>query len=65
MSKENETKPLKQPAVIRSFSYEEVYQIALNVMNLGMSLRQDQLRGWTDKSGNEVLAEYMDSFKQS
>lgn len=46
--------------VRRSFSYEEVQKITLDVMNLGMSLRQDQLTGWTDKSGNEVLKEYMD-----
>jgi hypothetical protein len=60
-----ESNPLKQPTGIRSFSYEDVYQIALDVMNLGMSLRQDQLIGWTDKSSNEVLAEYMGRFKQS
>ena len=46
--------------VRRSFSYEEVQKIALDVMSLGMSLRQDQLNGWTDKSGNEILKEYMD-----
>ena len=46
--------------VRRSFSYEEVQKITLDVMNLGMSLRQDQLNGWTGKSGNEVLKEYMD-----
>jgi hypothetical protein len=67
--KENNNLPqnpaLRKTAVIRSFSYEEVYQIALDVMNLGMSLRQDQLRGWTGKSGNEALAEYMDRFTQS
>ena len=47
-------------AVRRSFSYEEAQKIALDIMNLGMSLRQNQLNGWTDKSGNEVLKEYMD-----
>lgn len=64
--KENKTSDKQQNGndfiadVRRSFSYEEVQKIALDVMNLGMSLRQDQLNGWTDKSGNEVLKEYMD-----
>jgi len=43
----------------KRFSYDEVYQIALDVMNLGMGLRQDQLRGFSNKSGTEVLSEYM------
>jgi hypothetical protein len=30
-----------------------------NVMNLAMMLRQNQLSGHSDKSGNEVLAEYV------
>jgi hypothetical protein len=55
-----EDKALNKTNVRNSFSYEEVQKIALDVMNLGMSLRQDQLKGWTDKSGNEVLKEYMD-----
>jgi len=53
-------KNLNTPVVGRSFSFEKVQEIALDVMNLGMSLRQDQLAGRTDKSGNEVLKEYMD-----
>lgn len=52
-------KALSIADVRRSFSYEEVQKIALDVINLGMGLRQDQLNGWTDKSGNEVLKEYM------
>lgn len=33
-----------------------------DVMNLGMMLRQDQLRGYSDgRSGNEVLAEYTET----
>lgn len=57
---ENEMEALRKHDVRRSFSYEEVQKIALDVMNLGMSLRQDQLKGWSDKSGNEVLKDYMD-----
>jgi len=58
---EAQQEQLDIPVVRRSFSYEEVQKIVLDIMNLGMSLRQDQLNGWTDKSGNEVLKEYMDS----
>jgi len=65
MSENNETKSPKKFAVMHSFSYEEVHQIALDVMNLGMSLRQDQLNGLIDKSGNEVVSEYLDRFKQT
>lgn len=32
----------------------------LEVMNLGMDLRQKQLQGNCDKSGDEVLQEYFD-----
>ena len=56
-----ETQALNIPVVRRNFSYDEVQKIALDVMNLGMSLRQDQLNGWSSKSGNDVLKEYMDS----
>lgn len=44
----------------RTFSYEEVQKIALDIMNLGMSLRQNQLNGYTDKSGDDLVKEYMD-----
>lgn len=30
-----------------------------NIMNLGMTLRQNQLAGYTSESGNEVLAQYV------
>lgn len=30
-----------------------------NVMNLGMTLRENQLNGHSDKSGNAVLNEYI------
>lgn len=32
----------------------------LEVMNLGMDLRQNQLNGYCDKSGNEILNEWFD-----
>jgi hypothetical protein len=35
------------------------FPLTLNdVMNLGMCLRQDQLSGYSGKSGNEVLEDY-------
>jgi hypothetical protein len=43
----------------RLFSCDEVYKIALDIMNLGMTLKQDQLNRLTDKSGKDVLSEYM------
>lgn len=45
-----------------TFSYEEVEKIALDIMNLGMVLRQDQLNGYCDKSGNDVAQEYLQQF---
>lgn len=45
--------------VVRSFSYEDVYQIAIDVMNFGMCLRQDQLNGVSGKSGKEVVDIYI------
>ncbi len=37
------------------FTLEDLHK----VMNLAMVLRQNQLNGYSDKSGNEVLAEYV------
>lgn len=42
-----------------SYSREEVLKILSDVMNLGMSHRQDQLEGHTVRSGNEVLEEWI------
>lgn len=58
----SEQKDLRdKPVVKRTFSYDEVQKIAFDVMNLGMTLRQNQLNGSINKSGNEVLKDYMDS----
>ncbi len=40
----------------RRVNLEEVF---LEIMNLGMQLRQDQLNGHSDKSGNDVLRSYL------
>lgn len=42
------------------FTREELKEILTDVMNLGLTLRQDQLNGSATKSGDEVLKEYMD-----
>lgn len=43
-----------------SWSREEVESLLLKVMNLGMSTRQDQLRGYSsNKSGEEILEEWI------
>ena len=48
-----------------NFSYEEVCEIALDVMNMGMDLRQKQLNGYGgDKSGKQLLDEYMQKVKK-
>ena len=39
--------------------YKDFLEIASDIMNLGLSLRQDQLNGNTDKSGNQALEEYL------
>ncbi len=46
------------------FTLEEVKKIALDVMNLGLELRQNQLNGYSDKSGNMVLEEYFNTLKK-
>lgn len=51
--------PYIQAASKKQYTEEDM----LNVMNLGMTLRQDQLNGNTTKSGNEILADYVKSLK--
>ncbi len=46
-----------------SFSLEEFENIAHDIMNLGMDLRQKQLQGYATNSGNEILKEYLDKLK--
>lgn len=45
-----------------TFSQEEVGMLLNKVMNLGMNLRQDQLQGYDNRSGNEVLNEFWVDF---
>jgi len=41
------------------YSKDEVKELLLEVMNLGMTLRQNQLNGQCGKSGREVLEEFI------
>jgi predicted protein tyrosine phosphatase len=54
-----EIEELLTPDEPRTFTLEQVKQIAHDVMNLGMTLRQNQLNGTDGRSGNEVLDEYL------
>lgn len=46
---------------IHIFSVDEFNKISKDIINLGMSLRQDQLNGYSDKSGDEILKEYINN----
>lgn len=41
------------------YTKEEVVEICKKIMNLGMCVRQDQLNSQCDKSGNQVLEEWI------
>lgn len=47
----------------RCLTNEHTLELLKDVMNLGMGLRQDQLNGFSDKSGNELLGELIASRK--
>lgn len=46
----------------RMFTEAEVKQIMVDVMNMGLQLRQHQLNGSTDKTGNDVIKAYWDVY---
>ena len=48
----------------RSCSEEEVYQLTLESLDLGMRIRQDQLNGYSEKSGKELHKEWFEQFKK-
>ena len=43
---------------------KELKEIFNEILNLGMTLRQDQLKGYCNKSGNEMLEEYLKENEQ-
>jgi len=48
----------------RSFSNEEVYKLTLDALDLGMKIRQNQLNGYSEKSGKELHKEWFEQFKK-
>tara|TARA_R110000772_G_scaffold112772_2_gene217052 strand:+ start:136 stop:759 length:624 start_codon:yes stop_codon:yes gene_type:complete len=48
----------------RSYSEEELFTLTLEAVNIGMSLRQEQLNGWSDESGNDVHKVWFEQFKK-
>lgn len=48
----------------KMYSEEEVFNLTHISLNLGMSIRQDQLRGYSEKSGNELHKEWFEKFKK-
>jgi len=51
-----EVKPQEYKAFGKSFDYADVLQIAKAGVNIGMSVRQNQLNGSDTRSGNEILS---------
>lgn len=45
---------------VKFYSQENVILMLIEVLNLGMELRQDQLNGNSNLSGQEVLQQWMD-----
>lgn len=56
-----EIEELLTPDEPRTFTLEQVKQIAHDVMNLGMTLRQNQLNGTDGRCGDNVLDDYLDN----
>jgi hypothetical protein len=48
----------------RMYSEEEVFELTLNALDLGMTIRQDQLKGYSEKSGKELHKEWFEKFKK-
>jgi hypothetical protein len=46
------------------FSEEEVFELTLKALAIGMTIRQDQLKGYSEKSGTELHKEWFEQFKK-
>jgi hypothetical protein len=46
------------------YSKEEAEQLTLESLDLGMRIRQDQLAGYSEKSGKELHKEWFEKFKK-
>lgn len=47
------------------YSEEDMYQLTLESLDLGMKIRQDQLNGFSDKSGKELHKEWFKQVKKN
>lgn len=48
----------------RMYSEEEVYNLTLDSLDLGMRIRQNQLSGYSQKSGKELHKEWFELLKK-
>lgn len=48
----------------KMYSEEEVHKLTLEAIDLGMRIRQDQLSGYSEKSGKELHKEWFDKVKK-
>jgi hypothetical protein len=48
-----------------SYSEEEAFKLTLDALDLGMKIRQDQLSGYSEKSGKELHKEWFGKFKKN
>lgn len=55
MNEIKDTKKSKQ-----TYTRDEMFSATIIALNLGMTLRQDQLNGFDPRSGNEVHKEWFD-----
>ena len=46
------------------FSKEELFNLTLDAVDLGMTLRQNQLSGYAQKSGKEIHQEWFENIKK-
>ena len=48
----------------RMYSEQEVFELTLKALDLGMTIRQDQLNGYSEKSGKDSHKEWFEQFKK-
>jgi|694.fasta_scaffold20377_21 hypothetical protein len=54
----------KEEQYNKKYSEEEVFQLTLDALNLGTTVRQSQLRGYSEKSGKEVHNDWFNQNKK-
>lgn len=48
----------------RTYSEEELFKLTLDAVNLGMTIRQNQLSGYCLESGNKLHSEWFEEIKK-